>query len=77
MFRQTLEVNPSFAVAHWGLAQCYRTLGRTEDELDELTKAVTLSDNSSYMDAVSRSRGVTLQNRADRHAYARPIALSD
>jgi len=51
MFRQTLEVNPSFAVAHWGLAQCYRTLGRTEDELDELTKAVTLSDNSSYMRA--------------------------
>jgi TolB-like protein/DNA-binding winged helix-turn-helix (wHTH) protein/Flp pilus assembly protein TadD len=50
-FRKTLEVNPSFAVAHWGLAQCYRIQGRVEDELDELTKAVTLSGNSAYMRA--------------------------
>jgi len=51
MFRQTLEIAPSFAVAHWGLAQCYRTMGRIDDELDELTKAVTFSDNSAYMRA--------------------------
>jgi Tfp pilus assembly protein PilF len=51
MFRQTLDVNPSFAVAHWGLAQCYRATRRIDDELDELTKAVTLSDNSAYMRA--------------------------
>jgi tetratricopeptide (TPR) repeat protein len=50
-FRKTLEVNPSFAVAHWGLAQCYRVKGRIDDELDELTKAVTFSDNSAYMRA--------------------------
>src|SRR5262249_38040318 len=42
-FRKTLEVNPTFAVAHWGLAQCDFAKGRTEDGLDELTKAVTLS----------------------------------
>ena len=50
-FRKTLEVNPSFAVAHWGLAQCYRVKGRMEEQLDELTKAVTLSGNSAYMRA--------------------------
>jgi TolB-like protein/tetratricopeptide (TPR) repeat protein len=50
-FRKTLEVNPSFAVAHWGLAQCYRVQARMEDQLDELTKAVTLSGNSAYMRA--------------------------
>jgi len=50
-FRKTLEVNPSFAVAHWGLAQCFRLEGRMEDQLDELTKAVTLSGNSAYMRA--------------------------
>jgi tetratricopeptide (TPR) repeat protein len=50
-FRKTLEVNPSFAVAHWGLAQCQRADGRIEDHLDELTKAVTLSGNSAYMRA--------------------------
>jgi Flp pilus assembly protein TadD len=50
-FGKTLEINPSFAVAHWGLAQCLRTRGRLDDELDELTKAVTFSDNSAYMRA--------------------------
>jgi TolB-like protein/DNA-binding winged helix-turn-helix (wHTH) protein/Tfp pilus assembly protein PilF len=50
-FKKTLEVNPSFAVAHWGLAQCYLAKGRTDDGLDELTKAVTFSDNSAYMRA--------------------------
>ena len=50
-FLKTLEVNPSFAVAHWGLAQCYRLKGRMEEQLDELTKAVTLSNNSAYMRA--------------------------
>ena len=50
-FQKTLEVNPSFAVAHWGLAQCYRLRGRMEEQLDELTKAVTLSGNSAYMRA--------------------------
>jgi len=50
-FQKTLEVAPSFAVAHWGLAQCYRLRGRMEDQLDELTKAVTLSGNSAYMRA--------------------------
>ncbi|HYT68725.1 MAG TPA: tetratricopeptide repeat protein [Vicinamibacterales bacterium] len=50
-FRKTLEVNPSFAVAHWGLAQCYRVQGRMEEQLDELTNAVTLSGNSAYMRA--------------------------
>ena len=50
-FQKTLEVNPSFAVAHWGLAQSFRARGRIDDELDELTKAVTLSGNSAYMRA--------------------------
>jgi tetratricopeptide (TPR) repeat protein len=50
-FKKTLEVNPSFAVAHWGLAQCLRARGRIDDQLDELTKAVTLSGNSAYMRA--------------------------
>lgn len=50
-FHKTLEVTPSFGVAHWGLAQCYRAKGRVEEELDELTKAVTLSGNSAYMRA--------------------------
>lgn len=50
-FQKTLEVNPSFAVAHWGLAQCYLAKRRNDDGLDELTKAVTFSDNSAYMRA--------------------------
>jgi hypothetical protein len=38
-------------VAHWGLAQVLREKGRTEEHLDELTRAVTFSDNSAYMRA--------------------------
>jgi tetratricopeptide (TPR) repeat protein len=83
MFRQTLEVNPAFAVAHWGLAQCYRARGRTEEELDELTKAVTLSDNSAYMRAhlgygyaVSgdRARAETIAKELEAEGPARYVA---
>jgi Flp pilus assembly protein TadD len=50
-FNKTLEANPEFGVAHWGLAQCYRQKGDTVRELNELKRAVTLSGNSAYMRA--------------------------
>jgi TolB-like protein/DNA-binding winged helix-turn-helix (wHTH) protein/tetratricopeptide (TPR) repeat protein len=73
MFRQTLDVNPSFAVAHWGLAQCYRAKGRIDDELDELTKAVTLSDNSAYMRAHLAYGYAVSGDRARAGAIAREL----
>jgi eukaryotic-like serine/threonine-protein kinase len=82
-FRQTLEVTPSFAVAHWGLAQCYRSKGRMEEQLDELTKAVTLSDNSAYMRAHlgygfavagDRARAQAISAELEAEAPARYVA---
>jgi serine/threonine-protein kinase len=84
-FRKTLEVNPSFAVAHWGLAQCYRSYGRMEDHLDELTKAVTLSGNSAYMRAhlgygyaVSgdRARADAVRKELEGERYVAPYHLA-
>jgi tetratricopeptide (TPR) repeat protein len=48
-FTKTLEVTPGFAVAHWGLAQCYRLQGRLRDQTEQLQSAVRLSGNSAYM----------------------------
>ena len=42
-FRKTLEVTPGFAVAHWGLAQCYRAAGparRSDRSAEERRAAV-------------------------------------
>lgn len=50
-FLKTLDTNPEFGVAHWGLAQCYRQRGESAREIDELQRAVELSGNSAYMRA--------------------------
>ena len=72
-FQKTLEVNPSFAVAHWGLAQCYLAKGRTEDGLDELTKAVTFSENSAYMRAHLGYAYARTGDRARAEAIAKEL----
>ena len=72
-FRKTLEVTPSFGVAHWGLAQCYRVKGRMEDQLDELTRAVTLSGNSAYMRAQLGYGYAAAGDRAHAMAIAREL----
>lgn len=72
-FQKTLEVNPSFAVAHWGLAQCYLAKGRVDDGLDELTKAVTFSDNSAYMRAHLGYAYARTGDRARAEAIAREL----
>ena len=33
-FTKTLEVTPGFAVAHWGLAQCFRLQGRLPEQIN-------------------------------------------
>lgn len=50
-FTRTLGTNGNFGVAHWGLGETYRELGRHADAIPELTKAVELSNNSPYMRA--------------------------
>ena len=72
-FRKTLEVNPSFAVAHWGLAQCYRMQGKLRDQIDELTTAVTLSGNSAYMRAHLGYGFAIAGDRAGAEAMAREL----
>jgi TolB-like protein/DNA-binding winged helix-turn-helix (wHTH) protein/Tfp pilus assembly protein PilF len=68
-FTKTLEANPEFGVAHWGLAQCYRQRGDVNLELDELRRALALSGNSAYMRA---HLGFGLATAGDR---ARALAI--
>jgi TolB-like protein/DNA-binding winged helix-turn-helix (wHTH) protein/Tfp pilus assembly protein PilF len=83
-FLKTLDTNPEFGVAHWGLAQCYRQRGESERELDELQRAVELSGNSAYMRAHlaygfarsgNRGRAISIQQELaaeGRERYASP-----
>jgi TolB-like protein/DNA-binding winged helix-turn-helix (wHTH) protein/Tfp pilus assembly protein PilF len=83
-FMKTLEGNPEFGVAHWGLAQCYRQSGDAKLELEELRRAVELSGNSAYMRAHlafglatsgDRGRAVAIQRELEaegRERYASP-----
>jgi TolB-like protein/DNA-binding winged helix-turn-helix (wHTH) protein/tetratricopeptide (TPR) repeat protein len=50
-FNRTLATNPGFGVAHWGLAETYRELGRHAESIPELRKAAELSNNAPYMRA--------------------------
>ncbi len=40
---RTVELNPNFVLAHWYLGQVYERLGRYEQAICELDRAVTLS----------------------------------
>lgn len=87
-FQKTLETNPEFGVAHWGLAQCYRQRGNTRGELDELRRATELSGNSAYMRAHlayglavagERERAMSLQRELEaegRERYVSPYHLA-
>jgi TolB-like protein/DNA-binding winged helix-turn-helix (wHTH) protein/Flp pilus assembly protein TadD len=79
-FQKTLETNPGFGVAHWGLAQCARERRDRTTELHELEQAVQLSGNSAYMRAHlaygialagDRDRAVALQRELESEARAR------
>ncbi len=79
-FQKTLETNPGFAVAHWGLAQCARARGDRVTELNELHQAVELSGNSAYMRAHlayglalagDRDRAVALQRELETEGQGR------
>jgi TolB-like protein/DNA-binding winged helix-turn-helix (wHTH) protein/Flp pilus assembly protein TadD len=79
-FQKTLETNPGFSVAHWGLAQCARARGDRSAELNELRQAVELSGNSGYMRAHlaygyalagDRDRAIALQRELEREALER------
>jgi cytochrome c-type biogenesis protein CcmH/NrfG len=48
-FRQTLELDPDFAVAHDMLGSVYLAQGRSADAVAELETAVRLTNSSSYM----------------------------
>jgi serine/threonine-protein kinase len=48
-FRQTLELDPDFAVAHDMLGSVYLAQGRPADAVAELETAVRLTNSSSYM----------------------------
>jgi TolB-like protein/Tfp pilus assembly protein PilF len=73
-FQKTLEVTPGFAVAHWGLAQCYRGQRRYDDQIDELLSAVQLSGNSSYMRAHLAYGYAVKGDRMRAEAIAQEIA---
>jgi TolB-like protein/thioredoxin-like negative regulator of GroEL len=50
-FRDVLETAPGFGQAHLGLAQTLRELGRTDQSIQELEKAVASGGNSTYLEA--------------------------
>jgi len=50
-FTKAIATTPDFAVAHWGLGETYRELGRHQDAIPELRRAVTLAQDSPYMRA--------------------------
>jgi TolB-like protein/DNA-binding winged helix-turn-helix (wHTH) protein/tetratricopeptide (TPR) repeat protein len=50
-FMTTLRAHPEFGVAHWGLGETYREIGRTDDAIQELRKAVDRSGGTDYMRA--------------------------
>jgi len=45
-FRAALDLDPSFAEAHWGLARAYESLGRFSETIDELRQVVALAPNN-------------------------------
>jgi TolB-like protein/DNA-binding winged helix-turn-helix (wHTH) protein/Tfp pilus assembly protein PilF len=83
-FAKTIEANPEFGVAHWGLGQCYRQRGDVKLESEELQRAVELSGNSAYMRAHlafglaaagDRGRAMAIQRELEaegRERYASP-----
>ena len=72
-FTHTLEVTPGFAVAHWGLAQCYRVQRRFSEEIEQLESAVQLSGNSDYMRAHLAYGYATAGNRTAAEAIRREL----
>jgi len=54
-FRATLDVNPSYALAHFGLAEAYRQLGRRREAAREYREFLALMSNGRMADT-ARSR---------------------
>jgi len=50
-FEQALAAHPDFPVAHWGLGETYRQMGRHADAVRELQAAAERADQSPYMRA--------------------------
>jgi TolB-like protein/DNA-binding winged helix-turn-helix (wHTH) protein/tetratricopeptide (TPR) repeat protein len=50
-FTRTIATTPEFAIAHWGLGETYRELGRQTEAIAELRQAVSISQDSAYMRA--------------------------
>jgi tetratricopeptide (TPR) repeat protein len=77
---KTIDANPEFAVAHWGLAQTHLANGNNAGAIDELQRALELSGNSAYMRAHlafglaktgNRARAVSLQRELDNESRER------
>jgi tetratricopeptide (TPR) repeat protein len=47
--RKTIELDPNFALAHWGLGLNYEQTGAPGQAIAEMTKAVRLSESNSFM----------------------------
>jgi TolB-like protein/DNA-binding winged helix-turn-helix (wHTH) protein len=82
-FLKTLDVNPEFGVAHWGLAQVYRARGDTAKELEELRRAVALAGKSAYMRAHlayglansgDRARALSIQRELEAEGRERYVS---
>ena len=50
-FRNAIQIDDQFTVAHWGLARAFEGLERFPEMLDELRKTVNLDKDKTYLDA--------------------------
>ena len=50
-FRNAIQIDDQFTVAHWGLARAFEGLERFPEMLDELRKVVSQDKDKNYLDA--------------------------
>ena len=74
-FSITLRSHPDFGVAHWGLGETYREIGRPDAAIDELRKAVDRSGGTDYMRAWLAHALASAGQRDEAEAIRRDLTI--
>jgi len=76
-YRRSLEVDPNFPIAHKGLAEVYSQIGKHDEAVSEIEKAIALSGRSIfilddlgyiYARAGKKEKAINVLNDLDRLA---------
>lgn len=72
-FEATLAAHPNFPVAHWGLGETYRQMGRLDAAVRELEAAADRANQSPYMRAWLAHALATAGRREEAEAIRRAL----